>query len=287
MTDKLREALERILRRIELDKHVQVCGVDSDQSKVSELYRMPSIEDIARAALAAPSAEPVASVEACMQLADAYRKTPELSATGFTNPGFKPARDRLQAAVAQLAAPAQPPAAQHTAQSRLSDELSDLYSMGFSDGSKQADDPETNEQRRAAAINLVLGRLTAAAPSAEAEPVPGRAAAGEMPPLPKKRRAMLCTKCGYSGETQADATDRGVPCERPCGYLAIVSECDYNDEEMHAYARSCMAAAPKGPVPDAQTEEPPVLQGELHLWRHQIQHQDARSQGPLLFDDTP
>lgn len=41
------------------------------------------------------------------------------------------------------------------------------------------------------------------------------------------------------------------------------------------------------PVPDALTEEPPVLQGELHLWRHQIQHQDAQSQGPLLFDDTP
>lgn len=67
-----------------------------------------------------------------------------------------------------------------------------------------------------------------ATPSVEAEPVPGQAAAGEMPPLPEER--------GYR-DVDGDWCSRG-----------------YSADQMRAYARSCMAAAPKGPVPDALTD---------------------------------
>lgn len=170
-------------------------------------------------------------------------------------------------------------------QSRLSNELSDLYSMGFSDGSKQADDPETNEQRRAAAINLVLGRLTAAAPSVEAEPVPGQgvmlnglteaetsatascaglsgeadcqvpaqAAAGEMPPLPEpdwwaeEHGTGKRGRRGIYREQQALLRD-----SRQSEFFGL-----YTLETLRDYARSCMAAAPN-PQPMAGWQLVPV-----------------------------
>lgn len=73
----------------------------------------------------------------------------------------------------------------------------------------------------------------------------------ELPPLPKKRRAMLCTKCGFSGPTEAEASLRGAPCQR-CAYIAFVEEVDYSDDEMRAYTRAALAT--QAAQPSAQGE---------------------------------
>lgn len=56
-----------------------------------------------------------------------------------------------------------------------------------------------------------------------------------LPPLPIKRRAMFCTKCGHGGETDAPALPTGAQCPK-CNYTAFVQECDYSDEETRTYA---------------------------------------------------
>lgn len=66
----------------------------------------------------------------------------------------------------------------------------------------------------------------------------------EYPPLPTKRRAMFCTKCGYSGETTEPlGPGGGVLCGNPkCGYLAFGQELNYSDDEMRAYVDADRAA---------------------------------------------
>ena len=74
----------------------------------------------------------------------------------------------------------------------------------------------------------------------------------ELPPLPKKRRAMFCTKCGFSGPTEAEASPRGAPCQK-CNYIAFVEEVDYSDDEMQAYARAALAPQPAQPSAQGET----------------------------------
>lgn len=64
-----------------------------------------------------------------------------------------------------------------------------------------------------------------------------------LPELPERKRAMLCTKCGYQNpDTQAVASNAGAPCENSnCGYIAFVVERGYEEEDMRAYAITAIA----------------------------------------------
>ena len=75
-----------------------------------------------------------------------------------------------------------------------------------------------------------------------------RQALAALPPLPKKHRAMLCTKCGFSGPTEAEASPQGAPCQK-CDYIAFVQEVDYTADQMRDYARAALASAPHARKP--------------------------------------
>lgn len=77
-----------------------------------------------------------------------------------------------------------------------------------------------------------------------------REALAALPELPKKRRAMFCTKCGFSGPTEAEASPQGAPCQR-CSYTAFVQEVDYSDDEMRDYARAALTYRQQGVVGQA------------------------------------
>lgn len=72
---------------------------------------------------------------------------------------------------------------------------------------------------------------------------------GEYLPLPKRRRRFLCTKCG-SEQCKDGAENMPYPPCNKCNYLGFAEDCDFNDEEMHAYvdadraARGAAQAAP-------------------------------------------
>lgn len=78
-------------------------------------------------------------------------------------------------------------------------------------------------------------------------------AAQALPELPKKRRAMFCTKCGFSGPTEAEASPQGAPCQR-CDYIAFVQEVDYSDDEMRDYASAALTKRQQGGVGQAERE---------------------------------
>ena len=74
-----------------------------------------------------------------------------------------------------------------------------------------------------------------------------------LPPLPQKRRAAFCTKCGTSFTPAT--RDKHPPCA--CGYLAIAQDCDYSDDEMRAYAREAFIAGYAAAEADAKVCQVP------------------------------
>jgi hypothetical protein len=71
----------------------------------------------------------------------------------------------------------------------------------------------------------------------------------KLPPLPQKKRQMLCAMCGHQGATEAAAPH--APCESTtrCEYMAFVNEVPYSDDEVRALqletARVVLEAAAK------------------------------------------
>lgn len=89
----------------------------------------------------------------------------------------------------------------------------------------------------------VYRAMVSAAP--KAEPVQ----AGEYPPLPTRRRAFLCTKCGGRECEPGTLNETHPTCK--CGYLGFAEDLDFTADEMRAYVDADRAmraqAAPAQP----------------------------------------
>lgn len=62
-----------------------------------------------------------------------------------------------------------------------------------------------------------------------------------LPPLPKKSRSFLCTKCG-SRKCKGSIEIQYPQCSN-CGYLGFADDNDHTDEAMEAYGIVCRNAA--------------------------------------------
>jgi hypothetical protein len=85
-----------------------------------------------------------------------------------------------------------------------------------------------------------------------------------LPPLPKKRRAFICTKCGSQECKAGEEALMHPPCAK-CDYLGFAQDCDYNDAEVQAYALEALRlASPQGWI--SVEERLPEPDSEVLVW---------------------
>ena len=93
-----------------------------------------------------------------------------------------------------------------------------------------------SESDREAALNCVDVLWEAASAPADSQPAPVR----DYPPLPARRRAFLCTKCGGSECEPGTLNETHPTCK--CGYLGFAEDLDFTADDMRAYVDADRAA---------------------------------------------
>jgi len=71
---------------------------------------------------------------------------------------------------------------------------------------------------------------------------PSQRKAVELPPLPKKGRRFICTRCDSNVCKRGKENETHPPCDH-CGYLGFAGDVLHSDETLQAYATAALAAA--------------------------------------------
>lgn len=116
-------------------------------------------------------------------------------------------------------------------------------------------------------------------PQADSQPAPVRG----YPPLPARRRAFLCTKCGGHEYEPGTLNETHPTCK--CGYLGFAEDLDFTADEMRAYVDADRAArapadsvtAPAGGVVAGPTSAHIAAMERAWLWMEN--QADGQSKG--------